>query len=144
MPEFSELIRAHQPNFSIYEELYKTLHANPGLGLQETLAATVATEHLKQYGFTVTCNIGGYGVLGVLKNGPGKTIMLRADTDALPLEEKTGLSYASKKREVDVEDQIEKPVMHACGHDMHVGYYVLLHLCGRLMLSTGYLHACRS
>jgi metal-dependent amidase/aminoacylase/carboxypeptidase family protein len=144
MPDLSELIRAHQPNFSIYEELYKTLHANPGLGLQETLAATVTTEHLKQYGFTVTSNIGGYGVLGVLKNGPGKTIMLRADTDALPLEEKTGLSYASKKREVDVEDQIEKPVMHACGHDMHVGYHVLLYLCERLMLSTGYLHACRS
>ena len=59
-------------------------------------------------------------MIGILKNGEGKTVLLRADTDALPVEELTGLEYASKVREVDVEDGIEKPVMHACGHDMHV------------------------
>jgi amidohydrolase len=59
-------------------------------------------------------------LIGILKNGEGKTVLLRADTDALPVEELTGLEYASKVREVDVEDGIEKPVMHACGHDMHV------------------------
>jgi metal-dependent amidase/aminoacylase/carboxypeptidase family protein len=62
----------------------------------------------------IMSNVSGYGVFGILKNGPGRTILLRADTDALPVEEQTGLSYASKKLEVDVEGQIEKPVMHAC------------------------------
>jgi metal-dependent amidase/aminoacylase/carboxypeptidase family protein len=126
MPDFSSLIRAHRPDLTTYEELYKTLHANPGLSLQESFAATIAAEHLTEYGFEVNSNVGGYGLFGVLKNGPGKTIMLRADTDALPVEEQTGLSYASTKREVDVEDQVEKPVMHACGHDMHVSYCILV------------------
>jgi metal-dependent amidase/aminoacylase/carboxypeptidase family protein len=126
MPDFSSLIRAHRPDLATYEDLYKKLHANPGLSLQESLAATIAAEHLNEYGFVVRSNVGGYGVFGVLKNGPGRTILLRADTDALPVEEQTGLSYASKKREVDVEDGMEKSVMHACGHDMHVSYCILL------------------
>lgn len=65
-------------------------------------------------------SIGGTGLIGILSNGPGKTVLLRADTDALPVEELTGLEYASKVKEVDVEDGVEKPVMHACGHDMHI------------------------
>ena len=65
-------------------------------------------------------NIGGHGLIGILENGPGKTILLRADTDALPVKELTGLPYASKVREIDIADGIEKPVMHACGHDMHI------------------------
>jgi metal-dependent amidase/aminoacylase/carboxypeptidase family protein len=125
MPDFSSLIRANRPDLAAYEDLYKRLHANPGLSLQESFAATIAAEHLTEYGFEVRSNVGGYGVFGTLKNGPGKTILLRADTDALPVEEQTGLSYASKKREIDVQDQVEKPVMHACGHDMHVSYCIL-------------------
>jgi len=68
----------------------------------------------------VRTNIGGTGLIGILKNGAGKTILLRADTDALPVKELTGLEYASHKRETDIEDGVEKPVMHACGHDMHI------------------------
>jgi amidohydrolase len=80
----------------------------------------VAAEHLESYGYTVRSNIGGHGLIGILENGLGKTILLRADTDALPVLEKTGLPYASKRQEIDLADQVLKPVMHACGHDMHV------------------------
>jgi amidohydrolase len=71
-------------------------------------------------GFNVKTNIGGHGLIGILHNGSGKTIILRADTDALPVKELTGLPYASTAKEVDIADSIEKPVTHAYGHDMHV------------------------
>ncbi|KAL2068629.1 hypothetical protein VTL71DRAFT_14966 [Oculimacula yallundae] len=116
-----EILGKHRPDLSSYETLYKTLHQNPGLSLQEHLAAETAAKHLKSLpGFDVRTNIGGTGLVGILKNGSGPTILLRADTDALPVKELTGLPYASEKRETDVEDGIEKPVMHACGHDMHI------------------------
>ena len=119
--EFSEILASYRPDLAPYESLYKNLHQNPGLSLQEHLAADTAAKHLRSLsGFEVRTNIGGTGLIGILRSGEGKTILLRADTDALPVEELTGLEYASKKREVDVEDKIEKPVMHACGHDMHV------------------------
>jgi len=119
--DVGHLIQTHKPDLEPFISLYKTLHQNPGLSLQEHLAAETATNHLKSLpGFDVRTNIGGTGLIGILSNGSGKTVLLRADTDALPVEELTGLEYASKKREVDVEDGIEKPVMHACGHDMHV------------------------
>jgi amidohydrolase len=115
------VLSTHKPSLEPYEALYRTLHEHPGLSLQEYLAAETAAKHLRSLsGFGVRTNIGGTGLIGVLKNGEGKTILLRADTDALPVEELTGLPYASKRREVDVEDGIEKPVMHACGHDMHI------------------------
>ncbi|CZR67420.1 probable hippurate hydrolase [Phialocephala subalpina] len=118
------LLSTHLPDLKSYEALYKKLHEHPGLSLQEHLAAETAAKHLQSLsGFDVRTNIGGTGLIGILKGekeGDGKTILLRADTDALPVEELTGLEYASKKREVDVEDGVEKPVMHACGHDMHV------------------------
>ena len=117
----SKVLSSYKPDLSSYESLYKNLHAHPGLSLQEHLAAETAIKHLQAlHGFDVRTNIGGTGLIGILKNGEGKTILLRADTDALPVHELTGLDYASKVREVDVEDGIEKPVMHACGHDMHV------------------------
>lgn len=110
-----------KPDLSQYESIYKNLHQNPGLSLQEHLAAETASKHLRELdGFEVKTNIGGTGLVGILRNGAGKTVLLRADTDALPVKELTGLDYASNVREVDVEDGIEKPVMHACGHDMHV------------------------
>lgn len=119
--DISKILESFRPNLTSYEAIYKNLHAHPGLSLQEHLAADTAAKHLEALnGFDVRTNIGGTGLIGILKNGEGKTIILRADTDALPVEELTGLEYASKVRQVDVEDQIEKPVMHACGHDMHV------------------------
>ncbi|KAG9240494.1 hypothetical protein BJ878DRAFT_430164 [Calycina marina] len=117
----STILSSMRPNLSSYETIYKELHQHPGLSLQEHLAAKTAASHLKRLdGFKVKTNIGGTGLVGILKNGDGKTVLLRADTDALPVKELTGLEYASEVREVDLEDGNEKPVMHACGHDMHI------------------------
>ena len=119
--DISKIISTMKPDLSEYESLYKDLHKNPGLSLQEHFAAETAEKHLRGLnGFDVRTNIGGTGLIGILKNGEGKTVLLRADIDALPVKELTGLPYASEVKEVDVQDGIEKPVMHACGHDMHI------------------------
>ena len=104
-----------------YEALYKHFHSHPELSLQERETAATATSHLRKLnaGFEIHTDIGGHGLAGVLRNGEGKTIMLRADMDALPVEEKTNLPYASQVTMHD-SDGVLKPVMHACGHDMHV------------------------
>ena len=101
------------------EELYKDLHSHPELSFQETRTAGIAAGHLEDLGFTVHRNVGKTGVVGVLDNGPGPVVMLRADMDALPVKEATGLDYASTAVGVDHEGQ-DMPVMHACGHDVHV------------------------
>jgi hippurate hydrolase len=100
-------------------ELYRDLHRNPELSLQETRTAALVAERLRAAGLDeVAERVGGTGVVGVLRNGDGPTVMLRADFDALPVEERTGLPYASTARGVDAAGH-EVPVMHACGHDMH-------------------------
>lgn len=105
-----------------YEELYKHFHSHPELSLQERETASTIASHLESFkaGYELCTSIGGHGTVGVLKNGPGPTVLLRADMDALPVLELTGLPYASKVTMKDVADGIEKPVMHACGHDMHI------------------------
>ena len=80
------------------EQLYRDLHANPELSLQEHRTAALAGDQLAAAGFEVTTNIGGTGVVGVLANGPGPTALVRADMDALPVREETGLPYASRQR----------------------------------------------
>jgi len=115
-----EIVKANRPALGPYEDLYKHLHSHAELSLQEKETAATAAKHLRSLsGFAIHEHIGGHGLAGVLKNGAGKTILLRADMDALPVEEKTGLPYASKVTMED-NDGITKPVMHACGHDMHV------------------------
>ncbi|MBR7833977.1 amidohydrolase [Actinospica durhamensis] len=100
-------------------ELYRDLHQHPELSLQETRTAGLLAWRLREAGFDeVLEQVGGTGVVGVLRNGDGPTVMLRADFDALPVRENTGLPYASDVRAVDHEGH-EVPVMHACGHDMH-------------------------
>src|SRR4051794_17987079 len=101
------------------EELYRDVHAHPELSMQEHRTAGKAAERLQGAGYEVTTEIGGTGVVGVLGNGDGPTVMLRADMDALPVREATGLPYASTATATDP-DGSEVPVMHACGHDMHV------------------------
>lgn len=101
------------------EDFYRDLHAHPELSLQEHRTAAKAAGHLSQAGFEVTPGVGGTGVVGLLRNGEGPTVMLRADMDALPVKEATGLPYASVEIGTDREGR-EVPVMHACGHDMHV------------------------
>lgn len=101
------------------EALYKDLHMHPELSMQETRTADIAATRLRTAGFDVTTQIGKTGVVGLLRNGDGPTVMLRADMDALPVEEATGLPYASKVTATDPSGK-STPVMHACGHDMHV------------------------
>jgi len=105
------------------EALYTDLHAHPELSMQETRTAALAAEHLRKSGYEVTTGVGGTGVVGLLRNGDGPTVMLRADMDALPVEEATGAPYASKATATD-RDGNTVPVMHACGHDMHVTWLV--------------------
>ena len=115
----SDIIRRFSPNLGPYEEIYKDIHRHPELSTQESRTAKIAADHLEQLGYSVRRAVGGHGVVGVIENGDGPAVLLRADMDALPIEEKTGLPYASKARMTDT-DGIEKPVSHACGHDMHV------------------------
>lgn len=99
--------------------VYEDLHAHPELAFQETRTANLVATMLAGWGYQVHTGIGGTGVVGVLDNGPGGTVMLRADMDALPVLEQTGSAYASQVRSTDHLGQ-EVPVMHACGHDLHV------------------------
>ncbi|CAK3778116.1 probable hippurate hydrolase [Lecanosticta acicola] len=118
----SSLVDEYRPGLSKYEDLYKHFHANPELSNQESETASTIASYLKDKispDFDVRTGIGGHGLVGLLQNGEGSKILLRADFDALPVEERTGLEYASKKRMKDA-DGVEKPVMHACGHDMHI------------------------
>ncbi|MBO1335055.1 amidohydrolase [Streptomyces sp. VRA16 Mangrove soil] len=101
-------------------ELYQDLHAHPELSLQETRTAALVASRLRaQDGWEVTEGVGGTGVVGVLRNGEGPTVLVRADMDGLPVLEATGLPYASVDRATD-RDGNDVPTMHACGHDMHV------------------------
>jgi amidohydrolase len=100
------------------EKMYLTLHQNPELSLQETQSAKKVAEELRAAGYEVIDNLGG-GVVGVLKNGNGPKILIRADMDALPVKEETGLPYASTKKMKDASGK-EVEVMHACGHDIHM------------------------
>src|SRR4051794_10519071 len=103
------------------EELYRDVHAHPELSMQERRTAGKAAEHLRAAGYEVTTGVGGTGVVGLLTNGDGPTVMLRADMDALPVKEATGLPYASTATATDPDGK-EVPVMHACGHDIHVAW----------------------
>tara|TARA_Y100001970_G_scaffold158998_1_gene194453 strand:- start:74172 stop:75461 length:1290 start_codon:yes stop_codon:yes gene_type:complete len=100
-------------------ELYEGLHQEPELSYQEFKTSKKLANILKELGFEVSTNFGGNGVVALLKNGKGKTVMIRADMDGLPIEEKTGVSYASKNLVTNLEGKIV-PTMHACGHDIHM------------------------
>jgi amidohydrolase len=101
------------------EGLYTDVHAHPELSMQEVRTAALAAEWLRRAGYEVSTGIGKTGVVGVLRHGEGPTVMLRADMDALPVAEATDVPYASKVTATDREGRTV-PVMHACGHDMHV------------------------
>ena len=99
--------------------LYLDLHRNPELSFRETRTAARLADELAALGFAVTRGFGGTGVVARLDNGPGPTVLVRADMDALPVAEQTGLPYASTARGMSIDGE-EKPVMHACGHDIHM------------------------
>ena len=111
---------------SVYPDahaLYVDLHQSPELSSHETQTAAKLAARLSSLGYEVTEHVGGTGVVAVLKNGSGPSVMLRTELDALPVEEKTGLPYASKVRTKDGAGH-DVPVMHACGHDLHVASLV--------------------
>ncbi len=99
--------------------LYLDIHQNPELSAHETQTAAKLAGRLRGLGYEVTEHVGGTGIVAILKNGAGPTVMLRTELDALPVEEKTGLSYASKVHTKDDAGR-DVPVMHACGHDLHM------------------------
>lgn len=114
--------------------VYQDLHAHPELSFQETRTASIVAEWLRANGFETTEGVGRTGVVGILRNGGGPTALLRADMDALPVAEETGLDYASTARGTDP-DGNDVPVMHACGHDVHVT--CLLGACRELAADRG-------
>ena len=107
---------------SVYPDsyaLYLDLHEHPELSSHETQTAAKLAAKLRSFGYEVTENVGGTGIVAVMKNGTGPVVMLRTELDALPVEEKTGLAYASKVHSTDSTGK-DVPVMHACGHDLHM------------------------
>lgn len=116
---YASLKEAVKQDYAYLEKLYRHYHLHPELSFHEQETAQRMAAELRQLGFEVTENIGGYGVVGVLRNGAGPTVLVRADMDALPIVEDTGLPYAS---DVTAKDDAgnEVGVMHACGHDVHM------------------------
>ena len=113
--EMADLIKEDLPYLV---KFYKERHQNPEISLQEQETAAALAAELKKAGFEVTEQFGGHGIVGILKNGEGPTILYRTDMDALPMPEKTELAYASKKQ-IDLNGQ-STGVMHSCGHDIHM------------------------
>src|SRR5688500_16698150 len=116
----SDAIKADMPSLMA---LYRDLHANPELSMQEARTPAKLAPELRKLGFTVTEKVGKTGVVAVMKNGPGPVLMLRADMDGLPVVEQTGLPFASKVRAV-ARSGVETGVMHACGHDTHMSAFI--------------------
>ena len=118
-PEAVQAVLAGLPTLDWLEDTYTDLHAHPELSHHEHRSAGIVATRLRDLGYEVTEQIGGTGVVGVLRNGEGPTVLYRADMDGLPVLEATGLSYASTDRGLD-RAGVEWPTMHACGHDFHM------------------------
>lgn len=110
---------AIEQDYALLGPLFEHFHANPELSYVEHQTAARLADELAAAGAVVTTGVGGTGVVGLIENGAGPVVLVRADMDGLPLEEKSGLSYASRVRQADVDGR-EFPVMHACGHDVHI------------------------
>ncbi len=115
--ELSDSVKADYDNH--LGALFEHFHRHPELSSMENNTAARLAEELRAAGFDVTEGVGGTGLVALMRNGPGPLVMMRADMDGLPVEEKSGLSYASKATQLDW-DGNEVPVMHACGHDVHM------------------------
>jgi hippurate hydrolase len=112
----SDSIKADMPQLMT---LYRDLHEHPELSMQEVRTPALLAPQMRKLGFEVTEHVGKTGLVAVMKNGPGPVLLIRADMDALPVREQTGLPFASKVRATTL-DGVESPVMHACGHDTHI------------------------
>ncbi len=121
-PPTDGVVEGVEQIYAEVEALYIDLHQNPELSGREKQTAAKLARPLRQAGFAVSTGVGGHGVVGLLKNGAGPTVMLRTELDGLPIEEKTGLPYASRATSVDGGKSV--PTMHACGHDAHMASLV--------------------
>lgn len=108
-----------EQDYPYLQRLFEHFHANPELSMQEYETSERLARELSEAGFEVTRGIGKTGLVGVMRNGDGPTVMIRADMDGLPVLENSGLPYQSRKRQINLDGE-EVPVMHACGHDMHM------------------------
>ena len=115
-----EAVKADMPSLMV---MYRDFHANPELSMQEVRTPAKLAAEMKKLGFTVTEKVGKTGVVAVLRNGPGPTLMIRADMDGLPIVEQTGLPFASKVRAL-ARSGVETGVMHGCGHDTHITSWI--------------------
>ena len=115
----AEALMALKATSEWQERVYRELHEHPELSFHETKTAELSASKLKEFGYEVLEGIGGTGVVGILRNGEGPTVLARADMDALPVRENTGLPYASRVTAVDNSGN-NVGVAHACGHDVHV------------------------
>ena len=115
----NNIVAGVEREYPSLERLYHHLHSHPELSLQEEKTSARIAQELRAAGFDVTENVGGYGVVGIMRNGEGPTVMVRTDMDALPIKEETGLPYASR---VEAQNNQGRTVgvMHACGHDVHM------------------------
>ncbi|KAK0615087.1 hypothetical protein B0T17DRAFT_497949 [Bombardia bombarda] len=113
------IVESYRPALDEYADFYRHIHQNPEMSAMETETAAKVAAHLDRLGYTVHAGIGGHGAVGVFSNGPGKTILLRAELDALPIQEQTNLPYRSEKTMIDRYGN-NRHVVHACGHDMHM------------------------
>ena len=118
-PEVGTLVAGMYPQL---EAIYKDLHANPELGFEEVRTAAKLAAEMRALGFEVTEKIGKTGIVAILRNGTGPTVMVRTELDALPMEEKTGLPYASKAKAVS--NGRDTFVAHSCGHDIHMARWL--------------------
>ncbi|HXV73331.1 MAG TPA: amidohydrolase, partial [Sphingomonadales bacterium] len=117
------LFQAIESDYPYLHDLYISLHQAPELSYFEADTSRRMAEEMRLLGFEVTEDVGGFGVVSVMRNGEGPVVMLRADMDGLPVEEQTGLAYASSAKAID-EKGNEVSVMHACGHDIHMSAFV--------------------
>ena len=115
----SSLADSIAADYPYLDQLFRHFHANPELSMLESNTSDRLAEEISALGYEVVRNIGKTGLVGIMKNGEGPTLLIRADMDGLPVFEKTDLEYASTARQVNLEGD-EMPVMHACGHDMHI------------------------
>ena len=124
MPVNAEPLRdAVAADLASLTAIYRDLHANPELGFKEVRTSAILAAEARKLGFTVTTGVGKTGVVAVMKNGPGKTVLIRTDMDALPVTEQTGLAFASKASATGP-NGVETGVMHACGHDVHMTTWI--------------------
>lgn len=131
----TQRLHIHRPDLTYYHDLYRTIHQEPELSRQEPETANRVAKSLRRFAdICVKEAVGGHGVVGVLQNGAGPTVLLRAELDALPIKEETGWDFASVKQVIHQVDGVTKPVMHACGHDLHMV---------ALLLAVETLYACR-